>query len=133
VRKHARAENWETRVRELDRQSATEAQALAVRSLEERRLRTLRTVDLARDQILERLELGDEPARLADLPALVKLELLLEGEPTERFEQNVEMIVTGLIGAVRTAVAEVGLSVEQAERLERSIANELRLVSRVST
>jgi hypothetical protein len=47
-----------------------------VRALEERRLRTLRTVDLARDQVLERLEAGEEQARLADLAALVKLELL---------------------------------------------------------
>jgi hypothetical protein len=122
VRKHARAQNWAQRVRELDRQAAKEAEVRAARALEERRLRTLRTVDLARDQILERLEVGEEPARLADLPALVRLELLLEGEPTERLEQNVEVIVVGVIGAVRTAVAEVGLSVEQADQLERSIS-----------
>jgi hypothetical protein len=99
-----------------------------VRALEERRLRTLRTVDLARDQILERLEAGEEQARLADLSALVKLELLLEGEPTERFEQNVEMIVAGVVGAVHAAVAELSLPIEQMERLERSIAGQLRLV-----
>jgi hypothetical protein len=38
------------------------------------------------------------------------------------------MIVAGVVGAVRSAVAELRLPVEQVERLERSIAGQLRLV-----
>jgi hypothetical protein len=62
-----------------------------------------------RDQILGWLELGEEQARLTDLPALVRLEQLLEGEPTERFEHSVEVIVAGVIAAVQTALTAAEL------------------------
>jgi hypothetical protein len=86
VRKHARRHDWETRVETLDRQAARQVERRVVRERAARIADTIELVDLARQELLVLLRDGKAEVRLADLPNLIRLEALLEGEATERLE-----------------------------------------------
>ncbi len=103
VGKHARANGWDERVRELDRKTQAEIEKRVVRDRAVRLADTINLVDSARSEILERLEKGDADVRLSDMPALIKLELLLEGEATDRVE----------ITEIRTVIHQVFAIVDQ--------------------
>lgn len=80
VSRVARAENWRERRADLHRRAAEKT---ALRSLEQRNRDTLRAVDKARLHLLS--DQADDP-KWSDLPGLVKLEQLIEGEATSRLE-----------------------------------------------
>jgi hypothetical protein len=99
VRKVARRERWAERAWELDRRASREVEKRVVKERARRIAETLELIDLARSELHERLRAGDAELRLADLPALVKLESLLEGEATARVELfEVKLVLSGFLG-----------------------------------
>lgn len=81
VRKHIRAENWPERARALQAKAAAKAEEKVVLTMAERTERTLLAIHRFREALLAKHP--DDP-KWSDLPPLVKLELLLHGEATER-------------------------------------------------
>ena len=100
VGNHARKHRWEDAAAEVDRQAAAEAVRKARRSRSARIEQALRLVDGTMDFFEEKLPEKAADARLSDLPALVKLAELLEGEATDRVD-------LGQVRAVLVAVVQV--------------------------
>jgi hypothetical protein len=99
VRKVGRRERWAERARELDRRASREVEKRVVKDRARRITETLELIDLARSELYERLRAGDAELRLADLPALVKLESLLEGDATARVELfEVKLVLSTFLG-----------------------------------
>jgi hypothetical protein len=99
VRQIAHRDNWQERARELDRRASREVEKRVVKDRARRITETLELIDLARSELHERLRAGDAELRLADLPALVKLESLLEGEATARVEIfEVKVVLSSFLG-----------------------------------
>jgi hypothetical protein len=113
VRKHAARERWAERVAALDEEAARTAERKALRSLEERQLRTIKAVEKTRDFLLS--DDAPEP-KWSDLAPLVKLELLIGGEATERID----------VGTAKEMLA-VALRFVPEERLDEA-AGELRRI-----
>jgi DNA polymerase II large subunit len=82
----ARSHEWRHRVQEIDQKTREEVERRVVRDRAIRLADTINVVDKARTEILDKLEKGEADVRLSDMPALIKLELLLEGEATDRIE-----------------------------------------------
>lgn len=103
VRRIARRDNWEERVAEIDRKAAEKALRAAVRSREVRNLEVIKFVDDYVTSAKGRLDAGTLEIRAGDVPQLVKLAELLEGEATSRVEvgQVQQVLVLVLNTAVR--------------------------------
>lgn len=86
VRNHARKHGWESAAAELDRQAAADAMRKARRTRAQRIEQALRLVDGTMDAFEENLPTKAAEAKISDLPALVKLAELLEGEATDRID-----------------------------------------------
>jgi tRNA A37 N6-isopentenylltransferase MiaA len=86
VRNHARKHGWDAAAAELDRQAAADAMRKARRTRAQRIEQALRLVDGTMDAFEEHLPAKAAEAKISDLPALVKLAELLEGEATDRID-----------------------------------------------
>lgn len=84
VRLHARKHGWERRVAAVDTKVRLKTDERIVSDRSARVAKTLELVEEVRTQLLERVRNGDADLRLADFPALARLEALLEGEATDR-------------------------------------------------
>jgi hypothetical protein len=116
VGQFARRHGWAERVAELDAKTRVELDERVVRSRAVRLAETIELVDLARTEVLERLRAGEAEVKLADRPALVKLELLLEGEATGRIE------VAEVRTVVHAVIAIAGRFIPQDRRSEFALA-----------
>ncbi len=106
VLKHARANGWVERVAVLDAEAQRRVEELVVRERSERVADTIKLVDLARGQALRRLLVGDLRVDAGELAQLVKLEALLEGEPTDRIGVGeVQLLVRALLSYMGQFVA----------------------------
>jgi hypothetical protein len=83
---HARKNGWAERVQAIDAKVQKKVDALVVRDRAVRLADTIAVIDQARQEMLGKLRAGDADVKLADLPALIKLEMLIEGEATDRIE-----------------------------------------------
>jgi len=101
VRRRATRDDWRDRVETLDRQAAQVAERTVVRDRAERIADTIRLVDEARVRFERQFEDPHFALTASDFVALVKLEQLLEGKPTERHENSA---LEGLLGRIRLAV-----------------------------
>lgn len=102
VEQHAKREGWKRLAVAADAKAAERAQEYAVRSLQERQRDTLRLIDEARARALDALVSGELEVRLADLPPLLKHELLLDGQATEvvavaEVQQRITLIVQTIL------------------------------------
>lgn len=112
VQKWARRDGWYEAAADADAKAAAKAAAAAVKSIEERNIRTIKVAEKLRDLVLdERAELDANVAARA-LPRYVQLEQLIAGEATARVE-------VGDVQAIVTAVFQVaGRFVPAASREE---------------
>lgn len=86
VGKHAAKNGWAERVQTIDAKVQKKVDALVVRDRAVRLAETIDVIDRARQEMLDKLKTGDADVKLSDLPALIKLEMLIEGEATDRIE-----------------------------------------------
>lgn len=101
VGKHARAEKWNERRAKLHEQAANGALQRVRRSREQRVQKVLELVDAAVDGFDARLDAKIAEAKLSDLPALVKLAELLEGEATDRVDiRKVQPVIVAFVTRV---------------------------------
>lgn len=101
VRRRAAQDEWSDRAETLDREAAQRAERAVVRDRAERIQDTIRLVDEARRRFEKQLEDPGFVVSGSDLVALVKLEQLLEGGPTER---HAAAGLDGLLDRMRLAV-----------------------------
>jgi hypothetical protein len=80
------ANGWEADARRLDAETVRRLDGNLVRDRAKRVAKHLQVLDLACAKVLADLESGKASVDLRDYPALVKLEQLLVGEPTDRIE-----------------------------------------------
>jgi hypothetical protein len=105
VSKHAAKFGWEERISKIDAEARRQTDGRVIRARSDRIDDTLELVSLARDQLLEELRTGNGDVRLGDIPALVKLEALLEGEPTERVSlQEAQAVYLEVLRVTRVTV-----------------------------
>jgi hypothetical protein len=127
VRNRARLDGWEEKVRAIDARALEKAELTITHDRAKAIADTLRLVDLARSELLKRLKAGEAEVRLSDLPALVKLEQLLVGEPTDRIElAQVREFVVGFVGMVDEALARVVVAVIGDNGESRRLLTEFR-------
>jgi len=88
VCKHAKRNGWAERVQAIDAKTREKVDALVVRDRAIRLAETIDVIDRARTEVLGKLQTGDADVKLSDLPALIKLEMLIEGEATDRVEMT---------------------------------------------
>lgn len=100
VRKHAHDDGWIEAAADADRQANEAAIRKAVRSRSERVANSLRFVDDFLDVAKAKLKAGDLDVRASDVPPLVKLAELLEGEATDRIQ----------VGEVRALIVQVTIA-----------------------
>jgi hypothetical protein len=94
---HARKNGWAERVQAIDAQVQKKVDALVVRDRAVRLADTIAVIDQARQEMLGKLQKGDADVKLSDLPALIKLELLIEGEATDRIETTeVQQVISNV-------------------------------------
>lgn len=118
IRKVAKEGNWDETVADIDRGAREKALARVRRSREQRIGQTLRIVDGALMLAEQQLEAKVVELQLRDLPGLVKLAELLEGEATERLDAVQVQHVLALVLELGT------LGLEPAEfiaRFDRSV------------
>jgi hypothetical protein len=96
VGKQARARAWGERARRADAAVASKALTRVVRDRADRIADTIELVDVVRSQLLEQARAGTLDLKIDVMPALAKLESLLEGEPTDRVSTGE---VTALLNA----------------------------------
>jgi hypothetical protein len=128
VRKAADRYGWGERMREIDAKADVEVAARIVRERSVRVADTIDLIDLARQQLLERLRMGEAHVDPTDLVALVKLENLLEGEATDRVdigEANQAILL------IARAAAELIPRERQSEFMERLDAIAIELDARL--
>lgn len=101
VRKRASAHDWRKRAATLDREAVQQAERAVVRGRAERIEDTIRLVDDARRLFETQLTDPEFTLSASDFVALVKLEQLLEGGPTER---HASAGLDGLLDRLRLAV-----------------------------
>ncbi|MDQ5841653.1 MAG: phage terminase small subunit-related protein [Chloroflexota bacterium] len=97
VRKWAKRLGWDKKAVALDRKALDQATGQAVRSRAQRVAAALNFTDEFLDAAQAKLAQNKLDVRAGDVPALVKLAELLEGEATDRVQ----------IGEVRVLVAQV--------------------------
>lgn len=86
VGRRAHREGWVKQAADIDRKATKRTEQRIIRDRSERILDTYRLIDAARSKLLDDLEADTVEVRLADIPALIKIEQLLDGEATERVE-----------------------------------------------
>lgn len=103
ISKVARRDNWDAVAAKTDRDAATKALRAAVKSREDRNLEVLGFVDEYVQTAKKRLANSTLEVRAGDIPGLVKLAELLEGEATERVDvgQVQQVLVVVLNTALR--------------------------------
>lgn len=100
-------ERWVDQAAELDRKAADKVETFVVRQRAERIKDTYRLVDKARSKLLAGLDADTTDVRLADIPALLKIEQLLDGEATERIDLGaVRQVFALFIAGSRPLVAD---------------------------
>lgn len=100
VRKWARREGWAALAASEDAKSANTHLRHAVKTRDARVAATLRIVDGVLDSFVDDLDARAREAKLADLPALVRLAELLEGEATDRVELGeVQLVIQAVMAA----------------------------------
>lgn len=105
VGKHAKRDNWNQRRAELLEQAANSALQRARRTREQRITKVLGLVDSAIDGFDTQLDAKIAEAKLSDLPALVKLTELLEGEATDRVDvTRVQPLIAAFVVKVAVLV-----------------------------
>jgi hypothetical protein len=116
VRKAAERDRWLARVSEIDRKASVAVERRVIREHEVRIAETLEIIDGLRQQLRERAKAGDVVIDITDFVQLMKLEQLLEGDPTERIEMTEVRAV--VLAVYRTAGAFVPKE-RRAEFLQR--------------
>jgi hypothetical protein len=101
---------WRERAETIDQQAAKKAEAWVIRDRAERIADTIRIVEGARLRFAQQLGDPEFTISASGLVDLVKLEQLLEGNPTERHASGLD----GLLGRLKLAV--------QGDALERALA-----------
>jgi hypothetical protein len=115
---HAREHFWRRRAAEIDQKARGEAEKRIVRERAKRLADTLTLIDKARSEVLAQLEKGDADVKISDLPALIKLELLLEGEATDRVEiVEVRQVIQQVFAVVGEIVIRWVPAAERGEAL----------------
>lgn len=100
VGERARREMWRERAREHDSRMLAEVEQRVVRERSVRIAEALNAADLVVQQLREQLESGKVAADVGDLPAVMKMVQLLEGEATERVEVNeVKTVILAVVEA----------------------------------
>lgn len=105
VRKHAAGgkcrccplAGWDAIAGEIDRKAASQALTKAAKTRTERAMQALRIADGYLDGIEANLEAKVAESKLSDMPAIVKLAELLEGEATERIDPGQVQQVLALV------------------------------------
>lgn len=86
VRKHAKKEAWNGRVKRIERESRQRAERAMVRDRGERLADVVRVADASVVRYAAQLREGSSTVRGADIAQLYRLAALLEGEATERVD-----------------------------------------------
>jgi hypothetical protein len=118
VGKHAAANGWEARIAKIDAEARQKTDARVLRERSERIEDTLRVIDAARLRFAGQLGRNDFKLTGADFASLVKLEALLEGEPTDRISlQDVQALYGDVLRITRITLVDVlELTVSEAEK-----------------
>lgn len=93
VANHAKAENWQARVEEIERKAREQTDAHAVETVEAMNSRHLKMVKVIQAKALETLRqmpLSSALAAARALEASVKLERTIRGEPSDRTAVGIE-------------------------------------------
>jgi hypothetical protein len=83
---HARAERWDDHARGFDEKRRAELEKRSIRSIAERDADTIKLIEAARIRFAQQLRDPAFKISASEMAALVKLERLLEGQPTERVD-----------------------------------------------
>lgn len=97
VQKWAKRDGWVEAAREADEKAAAAVMAKAVKSIEERNVRTIQVAEKLRTIVLDEDTVIDPNVAARSLPRYVALEQLIAGEATARVELgDVQAIVTAV-------------------------------------
>lgn len=110
VRKHAGTEGWHGDAVRFDEESSADLDRATARSREQR----IEAYRLLVDSVLDSVKARAHEAKVSDLPSLLKVLELLEGEPTERVSFD------ELQAALRLAMT---VAIQAAERVAQSHLN----------
>lgn len=102
VRKHANSGSWQADAQRFDDEGNAELEHAAAKTREQR----IETYRLLVDSVLESVKARVHEAKVSDLPSLLKVLELLEGEPTERVSFDELQAALRLAMTVAIAAAE---------------------------